>query len=342
MKNRWLRLPRAHTPLERIRIGAMLLAAVLLAAVVGYRTQGHSWIESIYMMVITISTVGYTEDSNVSTETQIFTILVIVFGISTVVYTFGGFMQMLTEGELDKALSTRRRTLGIERMSGHLIICGYGRLGQILAEDMDRRGREFVVIDRDADPLAEAQENEFLFVTGDATEEEVLTIAGVERAEMLVTCLPSDADNVFITLTARNLNPDIHIIARAEQRTTEKKLRQAGANRVVLPALAGARHMGRLVTSPSTADLMDLVVDQKFRDVELDEAKLAPDSPLVGVSVRDTQARSTHRLLVIAVKQACGELLVGPEADYVFQAGDVMIVMGRGEDIEAFRKTLKA
>ena len=326
-----------RSPLERIRLGAAVLAVILLAAVVGYHALGYRWLDAVWMVVITVSSVGYGERSVVDDPTKLFSIVVIVFGMCAAAYTIGGLLQMLTEGELERALGRRRMNREIERLADHVIICGFGRMGEILAYDLKQMKRPFVIIENDAERIAEAKEQQYLCLNGDATEEHTLLGAGVERAKSIVTELPNDAANVFITLTSRNLNPNIQIIARAEHRSTEKKLRQAGADRVVMPALVGARRMVRLITRPSTADLMELVTEKNFLDYELDEIAVPEDSKLVEVTVRETEAHRRHRLLVVAVRERDGNMVLNPDADYTFKAGDVVIIMGRTEDIARFR-----
>ena len=327
------------TSLERIRFGIIVLITIVLVAMIGFRMAGYDWIGSLYMSVITISSVGYGERSQLDPELQLFTVGVIVFGMSAAAYTIGGLVQMMFEGEIERAMGHRRITRGIERLSNHVIICGFGRMGQILADNLHRQGRSFVVIDEDLEQIVEAQSHEYLCLSGDATEEDILLTAGVERASALVTGLPNDAANVFITLTARNVNPHIQIIARAEYRTTEKKLRQAGANKIVMPTIVGAQRMARMITRPSTADLMELVAESSFLDVEMDELTVTRTSQLAGASVSQTEVSRRHGLLVVAVKKADGAMMFNPGADYTFQDGDVVILMGRMEDIRRFRDT---
>ena len=178
---------------------------------------------------------------------------------------------------------------------------------------------------------------EKLLIEADATDDEVLLRAGITRAKTLVTGVPNDAANVFITLTGRNLNPEIHIVARAEHATSERKLLQAGANKVVMPAATGARQMARMITRPSTADLMALVSDSGNYDIELDEFLVTDTSRLGGTTVRDSEAHRKYRLLVVAVKQTSGNMAFNPEADFRFQIGDIVILMGRAADIRHFR-----
>ena len=327
-----------RAPLHRIRLGAVVLAVIFVAAVVGYHALGYDWLDAVWMVVITVSSVGYGEKSVADPATKIFSIIVIVFGLSAAAYTIGGLLQMITEGEMERALGRRRMTRDIERLKEHVVICGFGRMGEMLARDLKSMGRPFVIVDNDPERIAGAELQRYLCLSGDATEEETLREAGIERASALVTGLPNDAASVFITLTSRNLNPNLQIIARAEHPSTEKKLRQAGADRVVMPALVGARQMARLITRPSTADLMELVAETSFLDYELDEIAVPDESKLAGVTVRETEAHRRHRLLVVAVKEKDGNMVLNPDAEYTFKSGDVVIFMGHTEDIAGFRE----
>jgi len=329
-----------RSPLRRLQVGLATLAVVFVAAVCGYWLGGWDPLESIYMVVTTLSMVGYRDDigGQMTPPLQVFTIVVIVFGISTALYILGGIFQMMTEGEINRALGLRRVTREIKRLSGHVIICGFGRVGETLAGELRRRKQSIVVLDRDADRIAEAASLDYLALNDDATEEQALVNAEVRRAKTLVTTLPSDAENVFITLTARNLNPDLQIIARGESRSTEKKLVQAGADRVVLPSAAGAMRMAAMVTRPSSIELIELAAGHHTAEVEIDELTIPGESPLVGCTVLDSQTRRRHGLLIVAVRKADGRLTFNPDADTVFQGGDTVIAMGRPDDIERFRQ----
>ena len=192
-------------------------------------------------VVITIATVGFAERTAISPTLQVYYIVVIILGVAALGYTLGGFVQMVTEGEIQRAIGQRRTSREIASLSGHVILCGYGRMGEILATELARQDVPLVVIDRVPELIVEAQQEGHLVVTGDATEEEVLLAAGVNRAKSLVTALANDAESVFIALTARNINKQLQIIARAEQESTHKKLIQAGADHVISPATIGAQ-----------------------------------------------------------------------------------------------------
>ncbi|MCA9147066.1 MAG: potassium channel protein [Planctomycetaceae bacterium] len=326
------------SPLTRMRNGLIVLGVVFAVAVIGFRILGdYDWVTALWMTAITISSVGFSETTDSPPSLQLFTIGVIVFGMSAAAYTFGGFVQMVLEGELEILLGHRRMTRGIENLSGHVIVCGFGRIGEVLSTDLKHSRRDFVVIDTDSERFEAAKSQGFLCICGDATSDEILLEAGIERAKTLVSALPSDADNVFITLTARTLCPSIQIFSRAEHPTTERKLIQAGASKVIMPAIIGAHQLERLISRPSTAHLIELVSQSDFFDVELDEITLPENCKLVGVTVSATEAHRKHRLLVVAVKQADASMIFNPGAEYVFKAGDIAIVMGRAEDIQRFR-----
>ncbi|MFP6601111.1 MAG: potassium channel protein [Pirellulaceae bacterium] len=327
------------TPLQKVKLGALVLLAIFMVAVGVYHWRGdYSWLDAVWMVVITISSVGYGERSQIDDPgLKVFTILLIVFGISAAAYTVGGFIQILFEGELERVLEGRKMKREIEGLNDHVIICGFGRMGVMLASDLRAQGYPVVIIDNEAERIAEAKNNECLYFMGDATEEDVLLAAGIEAAKTVISVLPHDAENVFIALTCRELNPDVHIISRAEHASTKRKLLQAGADRVVMPAVIGAQQMTRLVTRPSTAELMHVVAGNEDLDVELDEVDVTANSALAGQTIGDSQIGQQFRLLVVGVKQLEGPIQFNPQASYVLRPDDVLIVLGRTEDIEQFR-----
>ncbi len=328
-------------PMKRMRAGLMTLGIIFLVGVFGYWMAGWTLLESVYMVVVTLSTVGYREVRPLTPELQMFTCLLIVFGVSTALYIVGGLLQMMFEGEINRALGMRRVGREIERLRGHIVICGFGRMGEILAAELERQQKEFVIVENDPDRIAEATALNDLAINDDSTEEESLEHAGVRKAKTLATTLPRDADNVFITLTARNLNADLQIIARGEYESTEKKLLQAGANRVVLPAATGALRMAAMITRPSAVELIEVVAGRQIAEVDVDEFELPEDSLLVGTTVRDSQAGSHHGLLIVAIRRSGGELEFNPPAHHTFETGDSVIIMGRLENIEGFRSKHK-
>ncbi len=333
MRNRQLK-----SPLQRIASGGVLLLAVFTIAVVGYRLLGdYSWLESVWMIVITISTVGYGESSTLSPTLQLLTIFVILVGMSAAAYTFGGLIQLLLAGEIDRLIGLRRMTVEIANMKDHVIICGFGRMGQSLAAELQSQHRKLVILELNPERLREADTLGYACLSGDATEDATLMSAGIDRAKTMVAALSGDAENVFLTLTARNLSPKLQIVARADHVSTEKKLRQAGADRVVMPTVVGSRQMARVITRPTTADLMELVSQREFADLELDELRISENSKLIGMTVGDSLAHRDHNLLMVAIQTAAGKLTFNPKASHHFAPNEVVILMGHTGDIESFR-----
>lgn len=327
-----------RSPLQRVRIGAIILVIVFFTAVLGYRFLGdYDWIGAIWMVVITISTVGHSENSGFGPGLQIFTVLVILFGMTASVYTFGGLFQLMLAGELERLIGRRKMTRDLQQLSDHIIVCGFGRMGQHLVEDLKSASQSVVVIDIDSGVVDEALGQGLLCLHGDATEEELLEAVNIRTARAIVTALPSDAESVFITLTARNLNPEVQIIARAEHRSTEKKLRQAGADRIVMPTIVGAKQMVRMITRPTTADLIDLVTESSFQDVELDEITIGESSPLVGSELQEIGPLRNHEILIVALQRPGESLTFNPKGEVVFAPRDTIMVMGHPANIQRFR-----
>ena len=322
---------------ERIIRGVLLLAIVFIVAVCGYHFLFDlNWLEATWLSVISISTTGFAEESTKSPPFQLFTIFVVSFGFFSSVYAFTGVVQLLLAGEIERFLGRRRMQRDINKLEQHIIVCGYGRLGNSLISDLADEGQSLVVIESDPAGAQMAEDDGHLVLAGDATEEDLLISAGLERARSLVTTLPSDAANVFITLTARDINKQIQIIARAELPSTERKLNRAGASKVVMPAANSARHMLRMITRPSTAHLIDLMGERTFKDFEMDELLIRPSSNLVGVTVGKSEVNYKHKLLVVAVKQSDETMVFNPGGSYEFKSNDIAIVMGKRRDIDGF------
>lgn len=322
---------------KRIRLGFATLTIVFVMAVVGYRCLGYSWLEAVWMVVITIATVGYGERSQAEPAVMVHTVAVILVGITSATYTFAAIIQFAVGGEVERFFGKRKMKKEIARLQHHVVLCGYGSTGELLAATLRQQGIPLVIVERDTERVAVAESHEFLVYPGDATSEEVLLESGLASARAVIISLPSDAENVFITLTARNLSREIKIVARAESPSTERKLRQAGANRVVMPSVSGARLMARMVTRPSTADLIEIVSESTYPDLELDEIEVRPGSRWIGRNVHATEAQRKHRLLVVSVKPTQGAMIFNPDESYQFQAGDTVILLGKAEDIQRFR-----
>ncbi|MEQ8846534.1 potassium channel protein [Botrimarina sp.] len=325
-----------HLSLKRL-LTTVVFFVTTCALVAGvYTAHGWDWADAVYMVVITIFGVGYGEVRPVDTLLlRTVTMMLIVVSYGCVIYIAGGFVQMVMEGEINRALSRRRMTRGIDELAGHTILCGYGRAGRILAAELKRAGASFVVVDQDEQKLNDAESQGMLILEGNAIEEDVLDKAGVRRAKVLATVLPDDAANVFITLTAREMNETIEIIARAEHPSTEKKLLRSGANRVVLPAVIGGQRMAQLITRPGAEALLasEEGVDALQHEIEriglrIEELSVTPGSPLDGHTVGDIDLKGNRGFLIVAVRRPGGEAVIDPPGDCVLAAGDTVIVLG--------------
>jgi voltage-gated potassium channel len=329
-------------PIQRVVLGSTALGIVVVLGILGYVVTGWTLLEALYMVVITISGVGYKEvRPDMSSVQRIWTMLIIVFGLTAAVYTGGGVIQLVAEGEVNRALGHRRRARQIGRVSQHIVICGFGRMGTLLCADLQDNGAAFVLIDRDPERIEEAERLGYLYVEQDATEEQSLTAAGIERAAALVTVLPSDAENVFITLTARALNQRIQIISRAELPSTQKKLLQAGADRVVLPAAIGAQRISTLLTRPAAFELTELVTGRQSVDLEMAELAIPDGCPLCESTLAAAEVRKRTGVIVVAFKRPDGTLVFNPESDIPMHAGDSVVVLGRHEQVDRFRQAFQ-
>lgn len=330
------------TPIQRVRVGLVGFGLVVLIGTAGYVVRGWTLLESMYMVVITISGVGYKEvRPEMTPGDRIWTMLVIIFGLTSAAYFVGGVIQLMAEGEINRAFGRRRLSRQIEGLSDHIIICGFGRMGLLVCEDLARAKIPFLLIDRDPDRTTEADRDGYLYLLGDATEEETLVTAGITRARGIVTVLPSDADNVFITLTARGLNEKIQIIARAELPSSQNKLLQAGADRVVLPAAIGAQAITALLTQPAALELMELVTGRQRVDLQINEFSIPEQSPLNGSTLAEAEVRNRTGVIVVAIKRPDDTVVFNPESDLPLRDSDLMVVMGRRDNIDRFREEYK-
>ncbi|WP_145245046.1 potassium channel family protein [Aeoliella mucimassa] len=332
--------------LKRLVLVLVLFGTVCAAAVVTYVLHGWRLDDAIYMVVITVFGVGYGEVQPIdSVPLRAVTMALIFTSYGSLIVIVGGFVQMVMEGEISRALSHRRITRGIDELKGHTILCGFGRAGRILAKQLAEANHQFVVVDMDGDRLSEAESHGYLILQGNAVEEETLIKAGVERAKTLASVLAADADNVFITLTARELNPDLHIVARAEYASTEKKLIRSGANRVVLPAVIGGMRMAQLITRPSTEELLashqnieELQHELGHIGLKLDELPVTAGSPLDGHAVADIELGGNQGFLIVGVRKRDGHVLVDPEPTTKLADGDAVIVLGHHNDLPQLAK----
>ena len=332
---------------RQITVGSVLLAGTFIVAVIGYLIAGWSLIDSVYMVVITVFGVGYGEvEPMTNPKLKLFTIGVIVVGCTALVYMVGGFVQLVAEGQINHALGRRRMTKEIAALTKHVIICGYGRIGYTLAQRLTEAHVPFVVVDGSESRMQEAAGDHHIAYEGDATEEATLKAVGIERADTLVTCLPNDAANVFIALSARQLNPDIRIIARGERASTEPKLRQAGAAQVVLPPIIGAERIAHMIVNRTTDEA--LLADEAIKKAApgltalglgFTELSVIPGSPIIGKELNSVELVGHGAFVIVAVMRGDGTFIEQPPGDTVLEAHDRVVAIGHQSDTARFAES---
>ena len=331
------------SPLRNLISVLAFLAAVLVLGTLAYMAAGWSFVDASYMVVLTIFSVGYGEVRPIdSLYLHMVTVGVMALGCTGMILATGALVQVLTASQIQQLLGSTRVKNDIGRLSGHIIVCGFGRIGRMLACDLAGGKAAFVVLEADEARLHQAREAGYLAWQGDATDEASLIAVGVERASILATVLPNDAANVFITLSARSLNPDLTIIARGEAASTETKLLQAGADKVVLPTHIGAERMAEFILFPETARFIrgsDRMKDfeRVLRDLGLgiEVVVVAEGTAAVGLTIEQLEQRAHGAFFVVQINRQHGEAVTRPPKDLKIAAGDGLVLVGRGAAVNA-------
>jgi len=322
-------------------IGIIAFVLMLLGGTIGYMViEGWPLTDALYMTVITLSTVGYGEVQGLSPTGRIFTIIVIIIGVGFVFYLAGSVIQFMMEGRIREILGRRKLEKKIRVQKGHYIICGYGRVGSSVCEALGSKPLDIVVIERDPARIDLLNERNILHVPGEATDEKSLISAGVQRARGLVAALKTDSDNVYVILSARQLNPELFIMARAGEKRSEKKLLAAGANKVICPYRMGAHRMAQTILRPTVTDFLELTLMDTSRDIQMEEMSVEPSSELINVALQDSGIRKELDLIIVAVKKAAGDMLFNPSSQTKLEAGDTVIAIGEKQNLERLEKLL--
>ena len=310
-----------------------------------YFIEGWSLLESLYMTIITVSTIGYGEIKPLNPVGRIFTLFIIIFGVGTAAYLAGQLTRLMVEGSVQRVLGRRMLEAQIKKMKDHYIICGYGRIGQMVAGEIQTQKHDLVVVENDPDVLEKLEREGTPFIKGDASEEENLITAGIARASGLISAVSSDGDNLYIVLTARSLNPDLFILSRASEAKSIKKLQSVGADRVVSPYLIGARKMAQALLRPTVADFLETTVHgegDKTVELAMEEILVTPESKIKDVTLLESNIRRDLDLIVIAIKTAGGRMLFNPSAQAKVNVGDTLIAVGAKENMERLIRLLGA
>jgi len=313
---------------RRLLIQVAVATILLVIGTVGYHIiEGWSLFEGLYMTVITLATIGYGEVRVLSYEGRIFTMMLIMVGVILVGYLISNLTKALIENEIAAALGRRKLYKDISQLNDHFILCGAGRVGARVIDELQKKGVDFVVIERDEATAEKLLQEGILVLMGDATSETVLEGARIRSARTLITAASTDAENVYIVLTARGLNPDIYIVARANDVPAERQLRRAGANKVVSPVLIGSHRMAQAALSPAVADFIELTTMTESLDLFFDQAPIPPRSVLDGVKLKDSGIRA-FQVMIVAITPAGGAMIFNPDGEQTLRAGDLLIAIG--------------
>jgi voltage-gated potassium channel len=336
MKRRWLALIQHH-----IILVPLLTSILLSIGIVGYMgIEEYTFFDALYMTVITLSTVGFGEVKPLDQAGRIFTIFLIILGAGFVAYNVNLLARILLDGQLVEMYRRRTLTKKLEELKDHYIVCGHGQMGQIIARELCHASLSVVLIDKEAAALQKVEESRIVHFSADATEEESLLVAGVQRAKGLVAVVSRDTDNVFIVLTARDLNKNLHILARAGTPGAEKRLIKAGANRVVSPYASSAIRIAHNILRPTVTDFLELALSGEGMELSMEEMEIPVGASLVGKDLMGSGIRSQYNLIIVAIKRGSDRMIYNPSPQEELLAGDVLIAIGPQENLIQFRTSL--
>jgi voltage-gated potassium channel len=320
---------------SRFRVFYAVLAvaiAIAVGTVAFFLIEGWSMLDSLYVAAQTLTTVGYGDVTPTTRNGRLFATLFMLAGVGVVLYALTTAVHSIVQSELVATFGQRRLSRKMSKLRNHFIICGAGRVGSHLVRNLLGGKETFIVIERDPQKVAELADLGVIVFVRDATLEETLREAGVGNARGLAACLPDDADNVYVVLTARDLNPHLHIVARAAEEQAEAKLIRAGANRVVAPTIIGGHRMAVALTKPAVHDFIDSITANKlelaFEQLEIDQL-----SPLAGRKLRETNIRSELDIVIVSIRRSDGQMLFNPSGEALIEGGDMLIAIGKAESV---------
>lgn len=315
--------------------------AVVLFGVCGYMTiEGWNWFDSLYMTVITLSTIGFLEVHPLSFQGRFFTICLIVLGLAIVAAIFTSLTQQVIQKQFSVVLQRRKMKDTIRRLSDHTIIIGFGRLARIVAGELRDAEKPLVIIEQDPDRAEEVKKQNYLVIEGDASVEETLIEAGIERAKNLACLLPKDADNLYIILTAREVAPKLFIATRAEDLAGEKRLQRAGADKIIAPYRLGALKIAEGILRPYVTDFLDLASSNRELNLQIEEIKIPSSSPMLGKSLQEAVVRQRTNVIIAAIISATGAMSFNPGAHAPIESGCTLIAFGKRQDLAELERQL--
>ncbi|MBF0202718.1 MAG: potassium channel protein [Desulfamplus sp.] len=327
--------------LRQLIIATVASFIILFAGTLGYMfIEKWNFLDSIYMTVLTLGSVGYSEVHPLSSNGRVFTILLIISGMSLIMYLAGVMVQFVVEGEMRYLLGRRKLNKSISKLQNHYIVCGYGRIGRTLCNQIKEQNSEVVVVEKNEELIPLLEKDQTLYIHGDASNESTLLKAGIQNAKSLIAVLATDIDNVFLVLTARQLNPNIYIMARTGSDNVRNKLLAAGANRVESPYEVGAVSMALKLLSPSVSNFLDIALSRKQKAIQIEEVPVSPKSKILNVMLKDSGIRKNYNIILIAIKKKDGEMIFNPSFETFLEEGDTIIAMGGADNLKRFNEEL--
>lgn len=324
--------------LPRIWLVVFAVAAALVLGTVGFHLlEGWSLLDSLYVSAQTVTTVGYGDLTPQTVGGRLFATVFMMFGVGIVLYCLTTAVHSIVQSELVATFGQRRLSRRMSKLRNHFIVCGAGRVGSHLVRDLKHAGEVFIVIERDPQKVGELTDQGVAVLVRDATLEESLREAGVEHARGLAACLPDDADNVYVVLTARDLNAQLHIVARAAEEPAEVKLVRAGANRVIAPTIIGGHRMATALLKPAVSDFIDSITASQL-ELTFEQVEVEPSSALVGRQLRDTNIRSELDIVIVSIRRSDGQMLFNPSGEATIEGGDMLIAIGHPESLMKMNK----
>jgi len=328
---------------SKIKFALVILLTIFIIGTVGFHLiEGWSIIDSFYTTIATLSTVGYGDYSPETTAGKFFAVFVIIFGVGMMFYTLVLLAETFIEGRVRILLGRGKLEKIIEKMNNHYIICGGGRIGFLICRELMAGNIPCVIIDNNSEVIQKAQDENFIYCKGDATQDKVLLAAGIKRAKGIICVLPSDAENLYVILTAKELNQKIYIMARSEEEESEHRLLRAGADKVMSPYTLGGVRMAMAIMRPAMLDFIEITTSRQSLELRMEEIPICKDSPFIAKTLEDSGIRKRFGLIIVAVKKESGKMIFNPLANYVIEEGDRLISMGEDENVKQFAQSCLA
>ncbi|MEI6701963.1 MAG: potassium channel protein [Deltaproteobacteria bacterium] len=321
-------------PVRHLKISVLVLLMLVTGGTAGFMTiENWRFLDALYMTVITLGTVGFKEVHDLSDGGKMFTMGLILVGVSVLGYIVGSLAQIMFEGQFQRIMGRKKVEKQINALKDHYIICGFGRIGSLICKEFKANELPFVIVEKSVDSVEKLDEEGYLHMKGDATLDETLLKAGIKRAKGLISVVTSDTENVYITLTARGLNPDLYILARSGEEGSDLKLKRAGASKVVSPYIIGGSRMAQSILRPNVVDFIEIATGSEHLDLQMEEISIPSHSAFAGETLVSSGFRKETGVIIIGIKKAHGKMIFNPHSQAKIDGGDTLIVLGEPQSI---------